>query len=424
MNEKRFCHGDEKGYRLTPEQILQYSRRDFLKLSALAAGGAFGYLSLPGLGIVPSAWGAPAPERVVRVHCGTVQDWDFASYDFYNHVKQPAMDDMFARGLCTLTQQTNVLNAWQDILVGYQPHQKIAIKLNLNSYDYSANQTCEMAYAVIESLKRFGIPAEDMKVFDVVRRWPAYWRDRWNSDVEWINQDRREWDENGTIYFPAIATTHRFPTVLTQCDHLINVGLQKGHKGYVTASMKNHFGSQEDPVDLHISRYENICTLASAGHIVGKTRLIVIEGNYMTWHHEGHPFEETWATDLFPAGPSGHCSPNYMMFGTNMVAIDSVLGDIQNHERAARDQWTWTNDYIDMAAAAPYNLGPRGFGQIVPNQAGWSEVDLAYNNLDYVSFDLPPVTRAEIDALNLRFKGGQLHGSQLQHVIDRYENRL
>jgi hypothetical protein len=424
MTKKRCCHDNNSGYRPTPEQILQYSRRDFIKLSTLAAGGAFGYLSLPGIGIVPSAWGSPAPERVIRVHCGTVQDWNFSSNDFWNHVKQPVMDDMFARGICTLTGHTNVLEAWQDLLVGYQPGHKIAIKLNLNSYDYNANQTCEMAYTVIESLKRFGVQAADMKVFDVVRRLPEYWRDRWNSDVEWVNHDRVNWDGNATIYFPAIATTHRFPTVLSQADHLINVGLQKGHKGYVTGSMKNHFGSQEDPSDLHINRFDNICTLAAHGQIAGKTRLIAIEASYMTWHHEGHPFEETYATDLFPAGPSGHSSPNFMLFGTNMVAMDSVLGDIQNHERAARGQWLWGNEFIDMAAAAPYQLGPRDWGTITPNAAGWSAVDLEYDILDYVSFDLPPAGRVEIDALNLRFKNGEIHGSQLQHLIRRYEERL
>ncbi len=424
MTKKRCCKGEEQGYKPTPEQLLQYSRRDFLKLSALAAGGAFGYLSLPGIGVVPSAWGAPPSDRVVRIHAGTLQDWNFSSYDFWNHVKLPVMEDLFARGLCSLTGKTNVLNAWQDLLVGYQPGHKIAIKLNMNSYDYNCNQTCEMAYAVIESLKVFGVATDDMKVFDVVRRWPTYWRDRWNSDVELINQDNNEWDDNATIYFPAISTTHRFPSVLSQADHLINVGLQKGHKSYVTASMKNHFGSQEDPVDLHISRFDNICTLAAAGHIVGKTRLIVIEGNYMTWHHEGHPFEKTHATDLFPAGPSGHSSPNFMMFGTNMVAMDSILGDIQNYERAARGEYLWPNEYIDMAATAPYNLGPRGNGQIVSNAAGWSDVDLSYSNLDYISFDVPEATRAEIDALSLRFKNGEIHGSQLQHLIQRYGDRL
>jgi hypothetical protein len=253
---------------------------------------------------------------------------------------------------------------------------------------------------------------------------PTYWRNRWDSDVEFVNRNAVDWDDEATIYFPAIDTTHRVPTIVSQADHVINVGLQKGHKSYVTASMKNHFGSQEDPVDLHINRFDNICTLAASPLIVGKSRLIVVEGSYMTWDHEGHAFEETYATDMFPAGPSGHSSPNYMMLGTNMVAMDSVLGDIQNHEREARGVYTWTNNYIDMAAAPPYNLGPRGFGQIVPNPAGWSEVDLSYDVLDYVSFDLPPADRDQIDALNLKVKRGEVHWSQLQHLVERYNDRL
>jgi len=414
----------ERGYRPGPEQIRQYSRREFLKIASLAAGGAFGALSLPGLGITPRAWGAPSPERVVRVHCGTVQDWSFADPYFYEHVKLPAMRDMFARGLCNLTGRTNVMDAWHDLLVGWQPGQKVAIKLNLNSYDFNANQTCEMAYVVIESLKLFGVPAADMKVFDVVRVFPTYWRNRWDSDVDYVNSAAAQWDPNATCYFPAIDTTHRFPMVLSQADHLVDICLQKGHKGYVTGSMKNHFGSQESPYDLHVDRFENICTLSASPFIVGKTRLIVVEGAYMTWHHEGDPFEETEATNLFPTGPSGRSSPNYMMLGTNMVAMDSVLGDIQNVERAARGEPTWTNDFIDMAASAPYGLGPRDHGVLVPNPAGWSESDLSYGILDYVSLDLPPADRRQIDAMNLELKSGAIHWSQLQHLVERYGENL
>lgn len=421
---KHRCNHNARGYRPTAEQLREYSRRDFLKLSGLAAGGAFGYLSLPGVGTVPSAWGAPSPDRVVRIHADSMQDWDFSDPLFCNYVKLPTYHDMFARGLCALTGRTNILDAWSDLLVGYQPGHKICIKLNLNSYDYYANQTCEMAYAVIESLKHFGVDAADMKVFDVVRKFPDYWRARWDSDVDYVNNVGVDWDDNATIYFPHIDTTHRIPAVFSQADHMINLCLQKGHKSYVTASMKNHFGSQERPSDLHIDRYDNICTLAASGHVVGKTRLIVTEGAFMTWHHEGHAFEECQATDLFPLGISGRCSPNYMMFGTNMVAMDSVLGDIQNHERAARGEYTWSNEFIDMAASAPYNLGTRDWGQVVSNADGWSQVDLSYGALDYVSFDLPLADRQQIDALNLKLRGGHIHWSQLQHLVERYNDRL
>ncbi len=423
MSKRKDCGSSDRIYRPSPEQIRQYSRREFLKYSALAAGGAMGTMSLPGLGIVPSAWGAPPPERVVRVHCGTVQDWNFSTDDFWLYVKQPAMDDMFARSICTLTGRSNVLDAWGDLLVGYQPGHKIAIKLNLNSYEHYANQTCEMAYTVIESLKQFGVLPENMHVFDVVRKFPDYWRDRWDSDVNWVNRNTVVWDDT-TIYFPAIDISHRIPTVLSEADHLINVCLQKGHKSYVTGSMKNHFGSQELPDQLHPGRYDNMCTLASAAPILGKTRLIAVEGSYMTWHHESHQFEEVYATDLMPAGPSGHASPNYMMVGTNVVAIDSVLADIQNYERAARGEWTWANEFIDMASGPPYNLGTREVGEIVPNPAGWSDVDLSYNTLDYISFDLPPADRQQIDALNLKLKSGAIHWSQLQHLVERYNDRL
>lgn len=424
MSRQPTCEHGPRGYRPTPEQILQYNRRDFLKLGALAAGGAFGTLSLPGLGIVPEAWGAPPANRVVRVHCGSMQDWNFSDEDFGAYVKPSVYADMFARGITSLTQQQNVINAWQNLLVGYQPGHKIAIKLNLNSYDYNANQTCEMAYAIIESLKLFGVSAANMKVFDVVRKFPDYWRARWDSDVDYVNSTDVAWDSNATVYFPAIDTTHRFPTVLSQANHVIAVGLQKGHKSYVTGSMKNHFGSQELPADLHIERYDNICQLAASPFVRGKLRLIVVEGAFMTWDHEGHPFEETEATALFPVGLSGHSSPNYMMFGTNMVTIDSVLGAIQNYERAARGEDQWPNEFITMAAAAPYNLGTRENPTFVSNTAGWSQVDMHFSSYEYISYDLPLADRKQIDALNLKLRSGQIHWSQLQHLVERYNERL
>ena len=85
---------------------------------------------------------------------------------------------------------------------------------------------------------------------------------------------------------------------------------------------------------------------------------------------------------------------------------------------------TWNNEYITVASEHPYMLGQRDYGTIVPNPDGWREVDLAYNHYDYVSFDMAPADRKEIDARNAELKVCNIHWSQLKHVVQRYNERL
>jgi uncharacterized protein (DUF362 family) len=121
-------------------------------------------------------------------------------------------------------------------------------------------------------------------------------------------------------------------------DGFINLPILKDHGiAGVTLSMKNHYGTVQNPGGLHGNWREQIADLASIPVIKDKTRLILCDMTHCVV--EGGP------------GGTPHYFPNSIMAARDMVAHDAVGARIIEEERARRGMPS-----LEQAGRAPAYL--------------------------------------------------------------------
>ena len=277
------------------------TRRDFLKISAVAAGTLAGQSLLSACGIKPKAETAgttnlprPAPTasnvlgvgrgifpgRVVWAHNPQATVWDGKSDFWWNEkfTNQNLVSDMLSYSLRQLTGQASDINAWEALFMhfkaqhgqsgGYRPGEKIAIKANMNgskSHSGINNDSFvspAVVFALVNQLVRAGVKPGDITVYDASRYIPdpvvnacgtpalagMHFADFGGGD----GREACQRDLGQPIQWsvdPKGNPTY-LPTVVTQADYLINVSLFKGHSlAGVTLTAKNHFGTLMTDLD-------------------------------------------------------------------------------------------------------------------------------------------------------------------------------
>jgi|SaaInlV_200m_DNA_2_1039689.scaffolds.fasta_scaffold01223_6 hypothetical protein len=333
----------------------------------------------------PTSASVVATNRIVRAYDPNLNDWDYSSNYWEDYNNYDNLKNAFEWGLMRLSDTSSMTEAWGLVLSNYQSGDKVAIKMNMNCYDEDLpNSSPTFARAVTNSLIEYGIPHQDIKLYDIVRRWPSFWTNKWYGStfngVEIVDYDNRVLGESFT--FPNGAA-EQIPTVVEQANHIINLSLFKGHKGYVTGAMKNHFGTIHSPSELHIDRHRQIAHLNSLPFL-SKQRLVVCEAALQNYYAEYDPFEPFQKTELFPNG-----KVSSIFLTTNFFIMDQVLGDFINFEREERGTYSWANEFLDIASSE-YDLGEREFALLRPGS--FSELDLHYDTINYVSERATSVT--------------------------------
>ena len=403
------------------------SRRTFLRQAA--AAGAATALTVAGttssrqiaggrtLGRLPggrppslrtSRWAAPKgifPGRVVWIHNPAVVRWDGnpASGGWYeDKFTDPALAaQMLSQSLRRLTGADADAGAWAALFrhynrthgrgdVGYQPGERVAVKLNLNCCKRQADpaqgffNTPQLTLALLRQLVRqAGIRETDLVVFDG-SRWvsdvifvPAHaefpgirFEDQEGSDGRFQIQP----DKTAALHFGDPRTPDNGKTYLPACvtgaTYLINAAVMKGHAlAGVTLCAKNHFGSVYrentgskdsyhgwNPSHLHESimvrtramgTYNALVDLMGHQHLGGKTMLYLIDALYASPHQnqglqrwQSPPFNGHWTASLFAAaGPRGpRIGGRGLLRGRTGRA--KLVGAVDNylHEAAAAHQ--------------------------------------------------------------------------------------
>jgi uncharacterized protein (DUF362 family) len=152
--------------------------------------------------------------------------------------------------------------------------------------------------------------------------------------------------------------TRYLSKILTQhCDHLINVPILKDHNiAGVTLSMKNHYGTVDNPGSLHGSSCNPaIADLNDASAIKDKTRLIVLSA----------------LVGIYTGGPGGapQFKPNKLAVSFDPVAIDWYGMQMINDERSRRGMGEVTARARYIQTAADKGLGTNDPAQIETIQA-------------------------------------------------------
>jgi hypothetical protein len=323
------------------------------------------------------------PGRVVWSHNPEATTWDGINGFWWQeeYLNYGMVKEMLAQSIRELVGQETDANAWQALFEnfnqlhgkegGYQPGEKIAIKLNQNAvtqYDYTGNHNFsspQMSKALVELLLAAGIKPTDIVLFDSTRLVPDatylkfqeaafqglqfvdFGGSQGRSPIQRDARNKIKWSEevNGN-------TTY-LPTCVTDAAYVINLASLKGHSlAGATLCAKNHFGTISADLDgkaslnapqganIHgtiaahnfdsgpgwtwpqrkMSTYNALVDLMVHPHLGEKTLLFLIEGFYAV-HEQNTPMtaRNRWTSAPF----NGHW-PSSLLVSQDGVAIDSV----------------------------------------------------------------------------------------------------
>jgi len=406
------------------------SRREFLK--GMVAAGACGALpSAVSASARGKAWAAEAsgppdsdparwhpvdppnrpvgrakgifPGRVVWLHDPDVARWSGKSESdgwFEDKFTDAVLaGEMFSRALRLLSGTTTDAAAWAALFRhfnqahgrgdrGYQPGEKVVVKLNLNCSKRRADpaqglyNTPQLTGALLRQLvEEAGVRETDIVVYDASRfvndsifipaheEFPGIrFGDRDGGEGRFrVQPDKRFALHFGDPSTPGHGKTH-LPTCVTTATYLINAAVLKGHSlAAVTLPAKNHFGSvyRDDlgardqhkgwnPSNMHgaimvrvrpMGTYNPLVDLVGHKDLGGKTILHLIDALYAAPHQsvlpekwQSSPFDNHWTASVFAS--------------QDPVAIESVAVDFFAAEKTARLTVGAVDNYLHEAALA------------------------------------------------------------------------
>jgi hypothetical protein len=285
---------------------------------------------------------------------------------------------------------------------GYQPGEKIAIKVNLTTcnasngsnkgtrekttyLDKAGDTSPQMILALLRQLVNVvGVDQSDIAVGDPVSFFPQQWYDHMVPEfpnvhyVDHYSFPGRTQVQHSTIPFSWSTSDadgkvqDYLPVTFVEADYIINFAVLKGHSAGITVCAKNHYGSlirnpvgrewgeKKDYYNLHDSLpcdwarpgrdyYRALVDLMGHRELGGKTILYLIDGLYGGYYWEGTPYK--W--NLFPFNGDW---PSSLFASQDPVAIDSVAYDFMLAEwpQVVDDSGLegGTQDYLHEAALA------------------------------------------------------------------------
>jgi len=356
---------------------------------------------------------------------------------------QKEIDQMFSDGIRGLAGVDNDTEAW-DVLfkyfnlehgngeVGYQPGEKIAIKVNLNNcyqfinYFVKDNDRDASPFVVKALLRQLvnkvGVAQEDITVFDSSRVVPIWFYKRLYYEsypaillrpefpnINYVDgfgllpgrEKARASSEK--IYFADGTDLFRtLPTCVAEAKYIINMPLLKRHpiQYGVTLSGKNLYGTFIEPVweihNYHQSGFtEGNSTpqtdLLAHEQLGGKTIIYIGDGLFATKvdhrtiaKFQMYPFNNDWTNSLF--------------FSQDPVAIDSVMFDFLHTE--GTNPCEGSQNYLHQSAVPnPNTYDPENDGSYLSTSLGvhehWNKsvdifsteryVGLSSNGIDFVA---------------------------------------
>jgi hypothetical protein len=348
------------------------------------------------------------PGRVVWVHDPNATKWDGVTGHWWDeqNLDQQAVDQMLSHALRTLTAQQNDAAAWDALFryfnrthgagdVGYQPGEKIAIKINLNAEGYGSAYSSngrmpspQMIQSLLAQLfNSVQVSGSNVTIYDASRAIadPLYNRVHTNANP---NFQSVRFVANTTIngrigavadlahpiHFanssvaPANGATAYPPTCVTEAKYLIDMAPLSAHSMFgVTVCGKNWFGSicwrtnasyfpwngGWTPSPLHnfglrtnaMATYNPIVDLLGHPQLGGKTLLFLVDGLYgsdnaITAVLRFRSFGTNWTASVLASQDS--------------LAIDSVVVDILRNEPLMAKNITGqgVDNYLHEAAQA------------------------------------------------------------------------
>lgn len=387
-----------------------------LALACLVAAMVFGAVAVmnmpekatiaaeqPGLSPIGQGKGVH-PGRVVWVHDPEATDWKGPGdgHPWQNEHTNPAVcEQMMSNAVRSLTGESTDAKAWDALFryhnkvrgkgdVGYQPGEKIMIKVNfvgmigggrcvnpetyavLREWEDYMNTSPQLIAALLKQLTQTaGVKQADITVGDTLCLFAKEYYEPLHKqfpEVAYLDgqgTSGRTKAELSTvpIYWssrPEGVKQDYLPKACAEATYFINFANLKAHSGAgVTLCAKNHFGSlvrtppTKGYLDLHKSgfskgskEYRDLVDLMGHAQTGGKTVLYLLDGLYCGTHPTDRvpkkfasaPFNDDWTSSLFAS--------------QDPVAIDSVGFDFLLVDQPKAAGMAGTDDYLHEAALA------------------------------------------------------------------------
>lgn len=343
------------------------------------------------------------PGRVVWVHDAGVASWDgdTETGGWYEDrfVDARRADQMLRETLRLVTGAKTEAAAWKRLFqynnrrrgrsdAGYQPGEKVAVKLNFNCCQRRVTNTQgfyntpQLTMALLRQLVReAGVREEDLVCVDASRFAPDSIFDPCHAEFPGIRFEDRDGDEGRFRAIPDMRNAIAFgdpdetdldktylPQCLTQATYQINAAVFKGHSlAGVTLCAKNHYGSVFrpdigpkgphrgwNPSHLHrsittprrpLGSYNAMVDLMGHPDIWDKTVLYLLDALYAAPHQSRLP--EKWQM-----APFGGDWTSSIFASQDLVALESVGVDFFGAEPDSRHMVGAVDNYLHEAALA------------------------------------------------------------------------
>jgi len=361
------------------------------------------------------------PGRVVWVYEPEATSWDGSGRWWHaEHTDFQMVEKMLDTSIMKLTGEENIESAWEATFRyfhqrrgedrGYNPGEKIAVKLNLNNsnghgdYDNRSNSSPQAVMALARNLvESAGVPDTCITFYDISRPisapiydpvHSAYPGIRFVDNLGGNGRNKFEVDYSAELNWSQERTIELgggYPTYLPYCvseaDYIINLGDLKGHNlAGITICAKNHFGtyysySEESPThsppkaagvhpyiavhDFHQSTHWNfdmreMGTYNALVDIMGhkdlgeKTLLFLVDGLYAA----PNQYDKLTTKDKWDSSPFSGDWTSSIFASFDGVAIESVALDFLRSEPGLQQVYGNVDNYLHEAALA--NNPPSG----------------------------------------------------------------
>lgn len=408
----------------------------FILISSITG---FGFSSIITSGPTYEPWD-PIPNQPIGVPQGlspgrvvwtwnpdaTMEELDGYWFEPQNN-NQAVINEMMEEGIKNLANKECLTEAWNGLFsyvniknnrgdAGYQPGEKIAIKVNLNNCwnpldfidDYEKLDNERDAHPVVlnallsQLVYTIGVEQEDITIYDASRPMPNWFFDPIYEafpNVVYIDANggasgRKQVNPSEKEFFFSDGTIRTLPECVVDATYIINMPLLKQHpiNNGVTLSGKNMFGTFIEPVaDIHpyhesgqfVGNAAPQTDLFAHEDLGQKTVLFLGDGLFATLrdhrtitHFHMYPFNDDWTNSLF--------------FSQDPVAIDSVMYDFLHTEGPIPIEGS--QNYLHQAAEPPLNTyDPEQDGIYVSESLGihehWNPDESIFSSDRYEGID-------------------------------------
>jgi len=287
-------------------------RRRFLHRTGALAAGTLGVGGLVGSGAAQEA----RRSRVASIHGPGAQPAN-------GRLVKSKVLEMVDTAVSLTTGEGSAAKAWESL---FSSDDVIAIKVNVSGGP-SLSSNNVIVDAITKRLADTGVSLDNVLVYDRTDEMLAACGYELNTGAGLkCGGVEGYWDEKVTKQGKY---TGRLATVLKHCSAIINVPILKDAPVGVTAALKNHFGTIENPSECHGNMCDPyIADVNAIPAIKDKQRIVICDATSACF--EGGP----------GADPRYIWRPNRILAATDPVALDTIGAQMINEKRVEQGMKT------------------------------------------------------------------------------------